>query len=191
MITENEVLGIPENVDRIVKSVLEKREKIKVKIDRSLSVDEMNVKIDELRMQAYRLDAEIMAYRTIIEDVRLKKEIEERTLSVGKCYKRKYDANRKQQNPFAKSINDVYAFKIMAIGGEDRMKCRYAICICLFKGEEDIGIAKSMLPIWKSVSAQLNGNQYIDAYEEISSNEFRELLEEFCMEMGMHNEWGN
>lgn len=176
MMLEDYRVEIPDEVANVINDII--RNKDSCKIDESLSINEMECKIKELRLQATKLTEEACAYNEYIKKYNEQIMIEKRSNCVSKCFMVK-----PLSNLHTTSFKDIVAFRIIEFYPKDYYSMQYAKCITLKKSNKEIGISICELPIWKSASILVEKPRFIDLFEEIKYEEFKDLYNKWTSEL--------
>ena len=132
--------------------------------------------IDKIREELKNEKAE---YENYFNQKRLEQELEDRLKFIGKCFVSNYNCVQDNNNKWLR------AFKIVDILEEPNS--RYANCIALISGYRntawsEYGIQVMTLPLWCSNNNRImssNEPNLIEYYEEISNEEFKEMVEKY------------
>jgi len=166
-------LEISEEMESNLKQWKNKLEEAKSQIDETLSEEEMKEIIKSLQTK----EDDIRSIRHAYEDCLTKKEKQrlkdERSKSIGKCYKRVVE----RSNNMRYRGTSIFVFKILGNIQDTLAECVY------FSKENDCvyTIKRNRLAVWGSVNKSIvkRNPVFIDDFEEISEEEFRKMYEEW------------
>lgn len=145
---------------------------------KNMTEKEMHFRMKEIDKIRDELKNEKSEYENYFFQKRLEQELEDRRKFIGKCF---YNKDRSYKN----NNNWLYAFKIIDILEEPNS--RYANCVALITGYRntcwtEYGIQEMTLPLWCPNSNRIMSNgepNLIEYYEEISNEEFKEMVEKY------------
>ena len=145
----------------------------------NMTEKEMRSRMKEIDKIRNELKNEKEEYENYFYKKRLDQELEDRRKFIGKCFDIRYINVNNNNNKWLR------AFKIIDILEEPNS--RYANCIALICGYRntawpEYGIQEMTLPLWCSNNNRImssNEPNLIEYYEEISNEEFKEMVEKY------------
>lgn len=139
----------------------------------NMTEDKMRERIKEINEQRELLKGELVTYQNYFTDKRLKELQNERSKSVGKCYKTNGNSLNNNQ--------EIFAFKILEapLLNHNSTKCLVVLNDELKKKK---GIIEENISLWSANKLRLlqkeSDPKMIDFYYEISEKEFNQICDE-------------